>query len=481
MKRHLILLLGAWFALPVHSASAAEPVLSLDLGDGVRMELVLVKSGKFQQGSPATEKGRNDDETPRSVTLSHDFYLGKYPVTKGQFARFVRETGYRTEAERGPSGGFGFDGKALVQRKEFTWRNPGFAQTDDHPVTIVTFNDAKAFLDWLSKKAHRRCELPTEAQWEFACRAGTTTSYYSGETETDADAIAWFKTNAGNGTRPVGQKKANALGLFEMNGNVHQWCKDWYGPYAAGPVNDPEGAEPANADPRRRVLRGGSWLREARHTRSAARYRNDPASRNADNGFRVLAAVEPDSPVQATPNVTVVPKHVVTPVQPSHESRTSYNAGTIATVAVVISVVLFLFWAARRLGRASAGQDASAIYTQPTGPRNVRWRLGKDGFWIATTSVPRGSVIRYRCRVAGQERSGQVSYEPGPQGHFVYTGGTPTAIEIIDVSPPPGSGDVYNDPYMQSAYTPTPSPQPRHYTPPRHDPTPPSTGYPSAY
>jgi formylglycine-generating enzyme required for sulfatase activity len=287
MRTALCLVLGL-----VGAATAQEKFRSVDLGGGATLELVLVPKGQFQQGSPATEPRRGDDETGHGVKLTCDFYLGRFPVTCAQFEIFVNETHYRTEAEKGASGGFGWNGTALEQSSRYTWREPGFAQSGDHPVTIVTYNDALAFCDWLTRKSGRSFTLPTEAQWEYACRAGGTNAWANGNDLARAGEVAWFKPLAQNQTHPVDSRPPNAWGLY-MGGNVYEWCRDWYGPYPTGPVTDPEQTNSTLSDKPRRVVRGGCWLREGQHSRAAARYRSHPGSRNADTGFRVLCYADP--------------------------------------------------------------------------------------------------------------------------------------------------------------------------------------------
>jgi formylglycine-generating enzyme required for sulfatase activity len=281
-------------------AHAADDELSLDLG-GTSLELRRIPKGTYGQGSAPGEVGRDKDELVRTVTISRSFWLGKIPVTCGQFARFVAETQYVTDAEKG-AGGHGFDAKTgtLVLRKEFTWRNPGFAQRDEDPVVLVSFADANAFAAWASRKTGRRIRLPTEAEWEYAARAGTTTPWYGATREEEALNLGWFKANSGNGTHPVGLKKPNAWGLFDMAGNVFEWCRDVYAPFPLGDAVDPERIR-SGAEPERRVLRGGSWLRNPKRGRSSARHKAAPSARSAEYGFRVAADDDMPTPSGLVP------------------------------------------------------------------------------------------------------------------------------------------------------------------------------------
>ena len=150
------------------------------------MKLKLIQPGTFLMGSPKDVGPSGDNEQPEhEVEITKPFYLGVYPVTKGQFAAFIKESGYRTEAEKSGNGAMAFltaTGK-WEAKPEYNWRNPGFPQADDHPVVGVTWNDATAFCAWLSKKEGKDYVLPTEAEWEYACRAGTTTRYWCGDTD----------------------------------------------------------------------------------------------------------------------------------------------------------------------------------------------------------------------------------------------------------------------------------------------------------
>jgi formylglycine-generating enzyme required for sulfatase activity len=165
-----------------------------------------------------------------------------------------------------------------------TWKDPvGFKQTDDHPAMCISWNDAKAFCDWAAKKTGREVRLPTEAEWEYACRARTKTRWWFGDTESSLTEYAWTNANAGWQTQPTGQKKPNPWGLYDMYGNVWQWCQDWAAPYPAADVVDPTGPS-GGGD---KCLRGGSFMHDAIPCSSAFRDSHAPINRSTDAGFRV--------------------------------------------------------------------------------------------------------------------------------------------------------------------------------------------------
>ena len=451
---------GHWrlglLGLGVLAAAHAED-LRIDLGDSRSLALTRVAKGSFTQGSPADEPMRGPDEARRLVELARDFYLGRYPVTRGQFARFARETGFRTEAEKGTSGGFGWNGRALEQNKRYTWRDPGFPQTDEHPVCLVTYADAQAFCQWASRKAKREILLPTEAEWEYACRAGTTTAWHQGNDTNSVGEIAWFNPLAQNATHPVGQKKPNAWSLG-MEGNVFEWCRDWYAPYPDGSVTDPVQTNPNLSDKPRRVLRGGSWLKDVSHTRSAARYRNDPASRNADNGFRVISYIQPISPTEpllekaaapsagdasaiqvSAPMRSPVSPRVVAVAPPMTRSDSSFSPFALfayfafavvgGTVIIIFMVIKKMVQAVRRRGLDP--EDLRQSYPSE-GPRTVfpaRSTLADDGFWIEAPEQAAGSLVECVYFLAGERLVQRILYQPGADGkQFIYTGRPPEKL-----------------------------------------------------
>ncbi len=260
--------------------------------NSVEMKLVLIPPGEFLMGSPGDDKDATDEEKPQHrVRIERPFYAGATEVTRSQFRRFVEEKGYKTEVEKDGKGGWSWDAaKQWVQDPRFTWRTPGFDQTEDHPVVIVTSNDASAFCDWLSRREGRTYRLLTEAEWEYACRAGTTTRFSFGDDESALEQYAWCAANSGNHTHPVAQKKPNAFGLYDMHGNVWERCSDGYDAayYRRSPEVDPPGSPQAA----QRVTRGGGWFDHPRYRRSACRGSNPPGSQNFNMGFRVARSLE---------------------------------------------------------------------------------------------------------------------------------------------------------------------------------------------
>ena len=225
------------------------------------MALVLVPPGAFRMGSPVEEEGHNDDELTHTVVLSRPFYLGRHVVTQEQYQNMVGS-------------------------------NPSYFGGNRLPVEMVSWFDAVSFCEILSEKFGQRFRLPTEAEWEYACRAGTATAFATGAAITtdqanfdgkigglpDAPAESRWKTT------PVDAFLPNAWGLHDMHGNVWEWCADWYGEYSKGETKDPTG--PAAGDIR--ILRGGSWFHGPADARSAQRDALDPGRRHSIYGFRVV-------------------------------------------------------------------------------------------------------------------------------------------------------------------------------------------------
>ena len=325
--RLLALIAGLALALPAWPQAIVN-----SLG----MQFVRVPAGEFLMGSeespeslarayPQYERGRFEklgDEAPvHRVRITRAFLLGQHEVTVGQFRRFLAESGYVPESVADGTGGYGYRrdydpaktprGDAFEGRDpRYDWRNPGFRQGEDHPVLNVTWNDAVAMAAWLSRKEGRSYRLPTEAEWEYACRAGVRTRYSNGDDPQalrqvanvfDADSAAnwpaWrnFAIDGRDGyafTAPVGSFAPNALGLYDMLGNAWEWVSDWHDDryYASSPRDDPVG--PASGSVR--VRRGGSWHTWPLYARCAFRNWNSPATRYTLLGMRLLREVDDD-------------------------------------------------------------------------------------------------------------------------------------------------------------------------------------------
>jgi len=225
----------------------------VDLGKGIKLEMVLIPAGKFKMGSPASEQGRSGDETQHEVTLTKPFYMGKYEVTQEQWESVMGDNPVR--------GG-----------------NPSSPKGAKLPVTGVSWKNCQEFIKKLNANTDGGYRLPTEAEWEYACRAGTTTAYSFGNSLTRSDA-----NYGSSSTKAVGDYPANAFGLYDMHGNVFEWCEDWYGDYPMGAVTDPKG--PATGD--KGVYRGGSFNSGGSKVRSSLRALNSPTAQIDYLGLRL--------------------------------------------------------------------------------------------------------------------------------------------------------------------------------------------------
>jgi formylglycine-generating enzyme required for sulfatase activity len=288
-------------AAPAPEAAAAPETF---VGPATGMKFVRIPAGKFRMGSPDTEPDRRSDEGPvHEVTITRPFLLGTCEVTVGQFRKFVEETGYKTDAERGGRGSRalvpGDLGRFRVYSARY-WASPGFEQTDDHPVTCVSWNDAVEFCKWFSRKEGRNCRLPTEAEWEYAARAGAAGRWPTGDEPASLSGHANVRDKPFPAiqhdhkpfefedgfvfTTPVGRFKPNAWGLHDMVGNVCEWCADGMRDFTKEPVVDPKGPEGML-----KAIRGASFYAGPETARLAARNVDSADGRSVLTGFRVVA------------------------------------------------------------------------------------------------------------------------------------------------------------------------------------------------
>jgi formylglycine-generating enzyme required for sulfatase activity len=266
------------------------------------MEFVWVPGGSFMMGSPVGEKDRDDDEGPVHQVQLDGFWLGKHEVTRGQFGMFVEATGYKTEADK-EGGAWGYKGGKWDYHQGLNWRQAGFAQDDSHPVVCVSWNDARDMAAWLSERGNGKFQLPTEAQWEYACRGGTTTSRFWGENPDEACKYAnvadqalqesitdWSHKihNCNDGyiyTAPAGSFRPNPFGLYDMLGNVWEWCADLY---SKDDYSKHQRLTAISMDAgAHRIIRGGGWNSYPRRGRCAHRNNDDASRRHQFLGFRL--------------------------------------------------------------------------------------------------------------------------------------------------------------------------------------------------
>jgi len=254
-------------------------------------DLISIKSGEFMMGSPENEEGRQKSETQHLVKVS-SFFIAATPVTLAQFEYFVQESGYQTDADK-DGGSYFWSGKKVIKKAGVNWRCDILGKLQgnkEHPVIHVSWNDAIAYCSWLGQKWNMQCRLPTEAEWEYAARGGNQSLGYEYSGSKELNEVGWYNKNAGGKTHPVGRLKPNELGLYDMSGNVWEWCGDWYDEkyyevcQGKGTVEDPPGPESGS----NRVVRGGSWDSYAGGCRAASRNFSNPDNRFPFLGFRLV-------------------------------------------------------------------------------------------------------------------------------------------------------------------------------------------------
>ena len=236
------------------SVSSGGNEISIPVKNGITIDMVKVEAGTFMMGATSEMQDPFDDEKPvHQVTLTNDYYMGKYEVTQALWQSVMGS-------------------------------NPSYFKGDDLPVEQVSWNDCQEFISKLNSMTDRKFRLPTEAEWEYAARGGKKSRGYQYSGSSNISDVAWYTDNSGSKTHPVGTKQANELGLYDMTGNVLEWCQDWYGSYVGSSQTNPTGAVSGSY----RVYRGGSWYYSARYCRSSFRYFITPGYRVSDLGLRLV-------------------------------------------------------------------------------------------------------------------------------------------------------------------------------------------------
>ncbi|MEO0330996.1 MAG: formylglycine-generating enzyme family protein [Bacteroidota bacterium] len=263
LVKSFLLFLLSWFII-FPSGIFGQPIPSaydtlILIAPDIPIYLTFIPAGTFSRGSNSTTPMHQPDEAPvHEVVLTDDFYLGTYEVTQQQWQAVMN------------------DNPAVFQT---------FADSPTHPVEYITWNQAQSFITQLNKRGIGTFRLPTEAEWEYACRAGTTTAYYWGDkmAENGSSEYVWANSRSFAQTHPVGTKKPSPWGLYDMSGNVWEWCQDWYAPYEDRSQIDPKGATRGEM----KVFRGGSWFDFHEAHRSANRHKHAPDKPYAAIGFRL--------------------------------------------------------------------------------------------------------------------------------------------------------------------------------------------------
>ena len=239
------------------SMASGSNTISIPVKDGISIEMVKVEAGTFMMGATSEMKDPYDDEKPvHQVTLTNDYYMGKYEVSQALW-----------EAVMGS--------------------NPSEYKGDNLPVETVSWNDCQEFISKLNSMTGRKFRLPTEAEWEYAARGGKKSRSYQYSGSSNISDVAWYDGNSVNKTHPVGTKQANELGIYDMTGNVWEWCSDWYGFYSSSSQTNPTGADSGSS----RVFRGGSWYGNARYCRLSFRDCTPPDCRGYNLGLRLALSV----------------------------------------------------------------------------------------------------------------------------------------------------------------------------------------------